>query len=936
MTCAQLAGYDRLHGRDKSVTNALDLPPPPLMLACTSRAPAGLLLRNEKDASRAPHAPLQLPQLEARAAASGVRATCGSVGELLPSLQKLKEVAASAAADEAREGVNETSHVDVFMCAGAVLTLHTATGSCIGVRVRDIVSVSYSTDTAIAAATCAIAAFIPLLQQAPPTAAAVGGCGHSQPCTCNWYDLHVQRHRPSIWRAMQTWAEQERVHAPATGGRGGGDGEGQPDDFEGVGSCSPSDVMEMLGDNVAAVLASAVARCCSCLHTLVHRQRWRAIRKKIWRGRRDATAADAAAAAAADAEAAAALAKLHPAAAAAVKKAAARAAAAAAAASVKAAAAAAAACIKDDNSCAESPDESARFFGWHDEAGAAAADNTSGSSDDEHLANNARVQKAVSRVSNGVGTQALESLKQRFISLPQTPVVAEQRGNPAHFSLAAAAAHLQQRPDLANAIKQRAERMGDIHRRMKLEKERDGSPRYAGEQEKERKQAKAAVAAAAEASSPLPTKPSPAPAPPLPPRPHAPRLPALRLDPFLHCATAALEFFACVQDVRSLVSDASFFAARHVRAYHRVWAPWESQRLVELQLLPALRLRVPSLPPAGVGAAAAAAAAVLAWPWWMPRLDCNLSAFVHRTIAGALPETLELPPDSRAMDATPKGSRKQKSPSPKKGGKGAAKSPTAATVAKVVTAENLALEATEQVLQLPLRHDLRQMLVDSVLEHGATLAASAAADEQARAAAAAASRAPPMQKEALDAAAAVAQEDASNLQARLETIQLPPLLQFACSGSKLHSLLSLRDGRAIEQASVQGAHAASLADLQVESLRALMHPELAASPHLAPFSFCENSTDPSWFGEAPVSWILAMSGSMSGEQLQCLGQEFAAQWGKFATEALQSPIPSKIGLSGIPSPLSWDRRLVMLREAHGASAIPKPDALTVPFAAAAA
>ena len=193
-----------------------------------------------------------------------------------------------------------------------------------------------------------------------------------------------------------------------------------------------------------------------------------------------------------------------------------------------------------------------------------------------------------------------------------------------------------------------------------------------------------------------------------------------------------------------------------------------------------------------------------------------------------------------------------------------------------------------------------------------------------------------MQKEGLDAAAAVAQEDASNLQARLKTILLPPLLQFACSGSKLHSLLSLRDGRAIEQASVQGAHATSLADLQVESLRALMHPELAASPHLAPFSFCENSTDPSWFGEAPVSWILAMSGSMSGEQLQCLGQEFAAQWGKFATEALQSHIPSKIGLSDITPPLSWDRRLVMLREAHGASAIPKPDALTVPFAAAAA
>ena len=892
----------------------------------------------ERDASTTPHIPLQLPELKQAAAAGRVSVTCGRVGEFVPSVQKLREVAAAAAADEERAGVNETSHVHVYMCASAVLTFQTATGSCTGVRLRDIVSISHGTDAAMAAATCAITALIPLLQQTPPAAAI--SCHHSQPCTCNWHDLHKLSHRPSIWRTMQQSVEQQRLFVPAMMRNGTmRDGDGGPDDFEVSGSCSPSDVMEILGDKLVAALASAVARCCGCLHALVHRQRWRVIRKKIWKGRRDATAKAAAAAAAADHEAAAALAKCHPTVAAAVKKAVSKTAQAAAAASLKAAAAAATARDKGNNSCAESSDESGRLFGWHDEKAAAAADKSSDGSDDDHLVSNARVQKAVSRVSNGVGAQALQQLKQRFISQPQTTLAEEQKSNNGRFSLAAAAAHLQQRPDLAKALKQRSERMAEIHRQLKQDKEADDSPRSAGEQKNERQEANASTAASAVAASPSSAKSQcdPAPAvPPPSPRPHVPHLPELRLGAFLQFSNAALELYASVhnaQDVRSLVSDASFFAARHVRAYHRVWAPWESERLVELHLLKALRVHVPSLPQAGVAAAATAAAAVLTWPWWMPRLDSNLGAFVHRTIVAALPATVELQPDSPPTDTSPKVSHKQQK-SPKRG---AAKSPTAAVVVKIVTAENLAQEATAQVLQLPLQHDVRRIVMDSVLEHGAAVAASAAAAEQAKAAANAASRAPPMQKEALNAAAAAAQEDALTLKSHLEKVRLPPLLQFACGHSQLHSLLSLRDGRALEQHDVQGTQAASLADLQVESLKTLLHPELAASPHLAPFSFCENSTDPSWFGEAPVSWILAMSGTMSGEQLESLNQEFVAQWGKFAAEALLSPIPKRIGMVDITPAQPWQRRMVVLRDSHGQSVVPTPDALTVgpyPFAGA--
>ena len=217
----------------------------------------------------------------------------------------------------------------------------------------------------------------------------------------------------------------------------------------------------------------------------------------------------------------------------------------------------------------------------------------------------------------------------------------------------------------------------------------------------------------------------------------------------------------------------------------------------------------------------------------------------------------------------------------------------------------------------------------SVVQHGAALLACAAADERAEAALKAATRAPPMQKEALNAAAAAARDTAADCRLRFQKSVLPPLLKWATGRSKLHSLLSARDGRVIAQEHEREPAAPSLAETQRDSLRALLHPELGSSPHLAPFSFCENSADPSFLAEAPNSWILAMSGAVAGEHLQRVHDELLAQWGKFSDEALQSPIPKKVGLSDLPAAQSWSDRVATLRESCGASVVPKPDALTV-------
>ncbi len=72
-----------------------------------------------------------------------------------------------------------------------------------------------------------------------------------------------------------------------------------------------------------------------------------------------------------------------------------------------------------------------------------------------------------------------------------------------------------------------------------------------------------------------------------------------------------------------------------------------------------------------------------------------------------------------------------------------------------------------------------------------------------------------------------------------------------------------------------------------------------------------------------------MSGAVSEEQLQCLHEEFVSQWAKFAAEALQSPIPTKVGLTDIPQiqPSEWHHRMASVHELRGL----KPDALTVTF-----
>ncbi len=871
------------------------------------------LLRAEKEQS-VPYVALQLP--EGGGGGPGCSST-GRVVEFVPSVAKLQEVAASAAADEERAGINETSHVDVYMCASAMLTVRTALGV-VGVRLRDIVSVAHSADVAMAAAARAVAAFTCRLGPAP---APVGTtlCRHSQPCTCNWHDLHSSAHRPSIWCAIAP--DGEDAAAAARGVRN--DGGSGADDFELQVSCGASEIMEAAGDAVAAALLAATARCCSCTPALVGRQRWRAIRRRIWVGQRGASARAAVDAVAEGKEAKAAAAKIHWAATAAEKKAAAKAAQAADAASLKAAAAAVAAAEKGENSCAESSeDENARWWQSSDPTSERVSDDSDdGLQSPSALASTLRLQKSVAK---GAGKKALEMLKQRFLALPRCSDAAapSNRREQGHFSLAAAAAYLQQcTPAAAAAIKARSERMSEIHRQAKQERDADGSPRLQLQQDYKRNDAAAAAAAApVSKSAARPAPPIPATKHPKPPPPH------LAIDASVVLSAAALEFFARVsspQDVRCLVSDAALFAARHVRAYHKIWAAWESQRLVE-QLQAELRQHVPLLPDAGVAAAAAAATAVTAWPWWMPRLD--VSAFVERSVVAAVPAAAEVKAPAAALHKISP-SKKKKSPK-----KAASPQSAAAVTVTVVTAQGLAEAVAERVLRMPLWHDMRGMMEETILEQGAALAASKAADERAEAAMKAASRAPPVHKEVLNDAAAAAQEHASQCRSALQKIHLPPLLEFASGRSTLHMLLSLRDGRALPREEAKCSAASSLVELQKESLKALLHPELAASPHLAPFSFCENSSDPSWLAEAPVSWILAMSGAVSGQQLQSIHVKFVSQWRKFADEALRSPVPEKVGLSDVSNAQQWQNRLAALRELHGASSIPKPDALTVSFA----
>jgi hypothetical protein len=224
----------------------------------------------------------------------------------------------------------------------------------------------------------------------------------------------------------------------------------------------------------------------------------------------------------------------------------------------------------------------------------------------------------------------------------ESPFRHEQR-----FSLKAAAAHLQQsKPDVAAAIKARAVRMGEIHLEIKREAEEESSA-IPGIQKQENTSVNAAAASLAPTSAP-----TAAPALVQPPHPPPARLrfPSLRLDPALSLSATALRFFAGVSsphDVRCLVTDASLFVARHVRAYHKVWAPWEWQRLAEHELMQQLQQSVPLLPHAGVAAAAAAAAAVATWPWYV---SC-LTPFHHCAeiaLPGMTPVLMSLQVDAAA------------------------------------------------------------------------------------------------------------------------------------------------------------------------------------------------------------------------------------------------------------------------------------------------
>lgn len=863
-----------------------------------------------------PHVPLQLP--EARAAGNGkagaTRSSTGTVVHFVPSVLKLAAVAASAAADEEREGVNDTSHVDVYACCNAMLCLRTEHGGVEGIRITDILSVTHSADAAMTAAARAITAFTCRLKAAPAAEGALN-CGHSQPCTCNFFDLRSTSHRPSIWRVL---AEDAGEAVEGGSSSSGGD---RPRDFA-LGGSSECDVFETAGDRVATALLCAVARSCSCTEALVDRQRWRVIRKRIWRGQRDAAADAAVHAAKLEKETKEAVAKMRPAAPEEARKAAAKAAAAAAAASVKAAAAAAAAAQKGDNSCAESSgDEYSQWLEPRD----ADAENASDGSEDaaqhySNLVDTARLQKSLSKTKNGAGAKALDSMKQRLLALPRESVDGTSKTQPQHFSLAAAAAHLQQcAPDVAAAIKARTERMSDIHRQALLEKTARGTLTPEQQHQNDRIDRKACPLPAAREAAKLALSPPAA-----PPVPRRVLLPSMRLHAALVLSASALEFFASIsslQDVQAVLLDAAVFVTRHVRAYHKIWAGWESQRMIDYELIPYLQQHVPLLPDAGLAAAAGAAAAVACWPWWMPRLGSEVVALVERSVVGAIPASVEVAvPASAAGKVSPKKKR-----SPKK----EVASKQSVSVVKTATAQSLAQEAAARVLKIPLRHDVRNAMTESVLEHGSALAACKAADERADAAVQAAFRAPPTQKEFLKAAAARAQEEASACKSKFLKIHLPPLLQFACRHSKLHALLSLRDGKALPHEGSEHTSEMPLVDLQESSLKALLHPALAASPHLTPFSFCENSTDPSWLAEAPASWIMAMSGAVSAQQLQSTHQELVSQWAKFAAEALQSPIPQKIGLTDVPDAQPWHQRMTALRNLHGASAIPQPDALTV-------
>lgn len=867
--------------------------------------------------------PLRLP--EARAAADGtagtMRYSTGAVLYFVPSVLKLEAVAASAAADEERDGVNDTSHVHVYACANAMLCLRDQHGAVQGIRVTDIRSVTHSADAAMAAAARAIMAFTCRLQAAP-TAERAFACGHSQPCTCNFFDLRTTSHRPSIWRVLT----EDAAEAEDSRGSSGGD---RPRDFA-LGGSSECDVLETAGDRVASALLCAVARSCSCAAVLVDKQRWRVIRKRIWRGQRDAAADAAVRAAELEKETKEALGRMRPVAPDEARKAAAKAAAAAAAASAKAAAAAAAAAQKGENSCAESSaDEYLQWLQPRDDDPKDASDGSDDAAQNySNLVDTARLQKSLSKTKNGAGAKALESMKQRLLALPRESVDGAIQKQPQHFSLADAAAHLQQcAPDVAAAIKARTERMSESHRQALLERTARSTLSPEQCQQNERNDPKASPSPAAlslETLSKSAAKLASSP----PPAPQAPRrvlMPSIRLHASLALSTSALEFYASLsslQDVQAVVSDAAVFVTRHVRAYHKIWAGWESQRMIDCELIPYLQQHVPLLPDAGVAAAAGAAAAVACWPWWMPRLGSEVAALVERSVVGAIPASVEVAvPASAAGNASPP--KKKKSPKkevvPKQ----------SVSAVKTVTAQSLAHEAAARVLKIPLRHNLKNAMSESVIEHGAALAACKGADERAVAAVQAASRAPPTQKEFLNAAAARAQEEASACKSKFLKIQLPPLLQFACRHSKLHALLSLRDGKALPHEEGEHAPEMSLVGLQESSLKTLLHPALAASPHLAPFSFCENSTDPSWLAEAPASWIMAMSGAVSAQQLQIIHQELVLQWAKFAAEALQSPIPQKIGLTDVPDPQPWHQRMTALRNLHGASAIPQPDALTV-------
>jgi hypothetical protein len=723
-----------------------------------------------------------------------------------------------------------------------------------------------------------------------------------------------------VWRAVEQDARREGEQSGCNAGCSR-----SLEDFE-LSSCSSaSDVLEIVGEQAAAALAAAAARYCGNAQTLLGRLRWRVIRRKIWKGRREATAQAAREAVEAEKQAAAALHKLHPAAPAAEKKAASKAAQAAAAASIKAAAAAASAADRENNSCAESSDRESDDWLQRQQSNAGAEQDSEDSADGamrySSVVSTAKMQKSISKLQHGVGSQVLEAMKQRFVAMSGHGDVAAHKSKweRARFSLAAAAAHLQQcGPEAAAAIKSRAERMANIHREV-----RNAGPWESPREEKVKPVRHEASAAAARVP-PSPARTAlPVPAAPVQPK-HAPVFsPPPPTAPAVLLSATALQFFANVsdaQDVRAMVSEACVFSARHVGVYHKVWAAWEWHVLC-VRFQRDLRKSMPHLPEAGAAAAAAAAAALATWPWWMPRLGPTASAFVQRAITGAIPAEI-------TVESAADGRESEKAVSPKKKKKGVRTAPCVTAAAKVVTAQSLAEEAAARILQLPLRHNMRDMMEENVVEHGAALAECASADERAEAAAKAALRAPEMQKEVLSAAAARAQEEASTCRARLQSIQLPPFLQLACSHSTLHSLLSVRDGRALPQQKLPETKALTLPQLQEESLKALLHPQLGVSPHLAPLSFCENSTDPSWLAEAPVSWILALSGAVSDDELQGLHEELVSQWAKFCTEALQSSIPTKVGLADAPrlQPSEWHHRMASIRELRG---LPKLDALTV-------